>query len=134
MGSAPVRALDAITNVVARSSAGNFGVGRHLTPAGRSLFLSVYADRAKRRSLHYQLRDAVRNTELLAAVDQAVRGPLAGKPILTIFGAKNDPFGFQQRWKELFPDATEYVIEGGHHFPMCDDPGLFAHALRDFAS
>jgi pimeloyl-ACP methyl ester carboxylesterase len=54
--------------------------------------------------------------------------------MLTIFDAKNDPLGFHRRWHELFPDATEYVIEGGHRFPIYDDPGRFAGARRDFAS
>jgi haloalkane dehalogenase len=53
--------------------------------------------------------------------------------MMTIFGARNDPFGFQQRWKEMFPHATEHAVDGGHHFPMCDDPDLFARALREFA-
>jgi pimeloyl-ACP methyl ester carboxylesterase len=59
---------------------------------------------------------------------------MATKPLLTIFGQKQDPFGYQKRWKALYPHAAEHVVAGGHHFPMNDDPGLFAHALRDFAS
>lgn len=80
------------------------------------------------------MRDARHGTATLAAVDQALRGPLAAKPLLTIFGEKQDPFGYQKRWKELFPHAVEHVVAGGHHFPMNDDPGLFASSLRDLAA
>ena len=47
--------LDVASNIVPRISARTFGVGRHLTPAGRKAFLGPYTDRAKRRTLHYQL-------------------------------------------------------------------------------
>jgi pimeloyl-ACP methyl ester carboxylesterase len=134
MGSAPVRGLDVASNIVPRISARTFGVGRHLTSAGRKAFLGPYTDRTKRRTLHYQLQDSVRSANIFTSVEQALQGPLADKPVLTIFGTKNDPFGFQQRWKELFPHAIQCVVDGGHHFPMNDDPGLFARALRDFTS
>ena len=133
MGSAPIREFDAALNIVTRLSAGAFGVGRHLNPQGRQAFLGVYADRSKRRTLHYLMRDSVTSPAIFASVEEALRGPLAGKPMMTIFGEKNDPFGFGQRWKELFPHATQHVVTGGNHFPMTDDPQLFASAVRDFA-
>jgi len=134
MGSAPVRALNVATNLIPRITAHTYGVGRHLTRAGRRAFLGGLADRRKRRSFHYLMRDARRSTATLAAAEQALRGPLATKPLLTIFGQKQDPFGYQKRWKELYPHAVEHVVADGHHFPMNDDPRLFADALRDFAS
>ncbi len=134
MGSFPVRTLDVASNIVPRISARNFGVGRHLTPAGRKAFLGVYANRAQRRTMHDQLRDSVRSPVIFESAQRALKGPLAGKPLLTIFGSKNDPFGFQQHWKELFPHAIQHVVNGGHHFPMNDDPDLFAGAVRDFAA
>jgi len=51
-------------------------------------------------------------------------------PLLTIFGERNDPFHFQQRWRELFPGARQLVIPGGNHFPMCDDPPFVAEAIE----
>jgi pimeloyl-ACP methyl ester carboxylesterase len=89
-------------------------------------------DHPKRRSLHNQLRDSIRDTGLLGSAEHALRGPLAGKPLVTTSGAKNDPFGFEPRWRELFPDAVQHVVDGGHHFPTCDDPELCARALRGF--
>jgi hypothetical protein len=80
MGGAPVRGLDVASNIVPRISARTFGVGRHLTPAGRKAFLGPYTDRAKRRTLHYQLRDSVRSADIFTLVEQALRGPLADPP------------------------------------------------------
>jgi haloalkane dehalogenase len=133
MGSALVREFDAASNIVMRLSSGRFGVGRHLTPAGRKAFTGVYADRSKRRTLHHLMRDSVASPAVFTSAEQALRGPLAAKPMMTIFGERNDPFGFQQRWKQLFPHAIEHVVAGGNHFPMTDDPQLFATAVRDFA-
>ena len=50
MGSAPVRALNVAINLIPRITAHNYGVGRHLTRAGRRVFLGGLADRRKRRS------------------------------------------------------------------------------------
>jgi pimeloyl-ACP methyl ester carboxylesterase len=51
---------------------------------------------------------------------------------LTIFGERNDPFGFQARWKALFPDAQQFVIPRGNHFPMCDDPQFVAETISSW--
>jgi haloalkane dehalogenase len=56
----------------------------------------------------------------------------AGLPLLTIFGERNDPFDFQREWKRRYPNATQLVIRGGHHFPMCDDPAFVAHAIDEW--
>jgi hypothetical protein len=50
--------------------------------------------------------------------------------LLTIFGERNDPLGFQPRWKQLFGDADQVVVSKGNHFPMCDDPELVATSIR----
>jgi len=57
---------------------------------------------------------------------------LAQVPMLTIFGERNDPFGFQKRWKELFPDARQAVVAKGNHFPMCDAPDFVAREIREW--
>ena len=36
------------------------------------------------------------------------------------------------RWHELFPAARRIVVPMGNDFPMSDDPGLFAAAVRDW--
>jgi hypothetical protein len=48
----------------------------------------------------------------------------------TIFGQRNDPFGFQPRWKQLFPHARDVVVLKENHFPMCDAPDLPARDPR----
>jgi hypothetical protein len=58
------------------------------------------------------MRDARRSTATLAAAEQVLRGPLATKPPLTIFGQKKDPFGYLKRWKALYPHAVEHVVAG----------------------
>ena len=100
MGSAPVRALNVATNLIPRITAHNYGVGRHLTRAGRRAFLGGLADRRKRRSFHYLMRDARRSTATLATAEQALRGPLATKPLLTIF------------WPEAGPLRIPETVEG----------------------
>jgi len=67
---------------------------------------------------------------LYAEASVALRGLFAELPLLTIFGERNDPFHFQQRWRELFPGARQLVIPGGNHFPMCDDPPFVAEAIE----
>ena len=50
-----------------------------------------------------------------------------------MFGEENDPFGFADRWHSIFPDATSWVVDGGNHFPMCDDPHGLRHACPRLA-
>lgn len=75
---------------------------------------------------------AVQLDALYTDVDAALRGGLADRPLLTIFGQFNDPLRFQPRWKELFPTARQLQVRRGNHFPMCDDPDLVAGALTSF--
>jgi hypothetical protein len=49
-----------------------------------------------------------------------------------LFGERNDPFGFQTHWKELYPDAKQMVVKNGNHFPMCDEPDLVARTIREW--
>ena len=57
-------------------------------------------------------------------------GPFRRLPLLTIFGERNDPLGFQPQWKQLFPNSRQVTVPKGNHFPMCDDPDLVADAIR----
>ena len=58
---------------------------------------------------------------------------LAHVPVLTVFGERNDPFGFADRWRSLFPQAESRVVPGGNHFPMCDAPDEVAGWIRAWA-
>jgi len=131
MGSAPVRELDAATDVLSRVTSTSFGVGRHWSRGDRAVFRAGI-DVSARRAWHAYFRDARGSDALYAEVDDALRGTLADRPLLTIFGQLNDPLRFQPRWKALFPTAHQLKVRRGNHFPMCDDPDLVAGALKSF--
>ncbi|HSS23601.1 MAG TPA: alpha/beta fold hydrolase, partial [Mycobacterium sp.] len=131
MGSAPVRELDAATDVLSRVTSTSFGVGRRLSRSDRAVFRAGI-DVSARRAWHTYFRDARGADALYAEVDDALRGTLANRPLLTIFGQLNDPLRFQPRWKALFPAAHQLKVRRGNHFPMCDDPDLVAGALTSF--
>jgi pimeloyl-ACP methyl ester carboxylesterase len=130
VGSRIMRELDVWTGLLPRITATAFGVGRSFDAASRTAF-RVGMDR-RIRSFHDYLHDALHCDDVYACAAAALTGPLAATPLLTIFGERNDPFGFQQRWKELFPDAQQVVIPGGNHFPMCDAPDFAADIIRSW--
>ncbi len=107
---------------IPRLSATGLGIGRHLDRDGRRAFRGAYRRRPAARSFHRAMRSARRSQALFAEADQALITSLADRPVLTVFGERNDPFGFADRWRERFPHASSWVVEGGNHFPMCDDP------------
>jgi haloalkane dehalogenase len=131
MGSAPVRELDAAIGVLARVTSTSGGVGRHWSRHDRAAFRAGI-DAPARRAWHAYFRDARGAQALYAEVDAALRGALADRALLTIFGQFNDPLRFQPRWKALFPTAHQLKVRRGNHFPMCDDPDLVASALKSF--
>ena len=131
MGSGFVRELDVLTGFLPRIASSPFGIGLHMDEASRAVFRAGM-DRRGRRSFHNYIRDARRCNLLYARVGRALAGPLAQVPMLTIFGERNDPFGFQKRWKDLFPDARQAVVAKGNHFPMCDAPDFVAREIRDW--
>ena len=131
VGSRAMREIDALTGFLPRITAGSFGVGRRLDQAGRDVFLAGM-DARGRRSFHDYMRDARGAGLIYAAVARALAGPLADLPLLTIFGERNDPFGLQQRWKRLFPEARQEVVAGGNHFPMCDAPEFAVRVIREW--
>ena len=131
MGSGFVRELDVLTGFLPRIASSPFGIGLHMDEASRAVFRAGM-DRRGRRSFHNYIRDARRCNLLYARVGRALAGPLAQVPMLTIFGERNDPFGFQKRWKDLFPDARQAVVAKGNHFPMCDAPDFVAREIREW--
>lgn len=129
MGSRPVRALDVATGAISRATSTRFGIGRHLDRDARSAFREPFGSRGSRAALHDLMRDAARSRELLSSVEQGLRTTLADLPVLTIFGERNDPLRLARRWKAIFADARQIVVPKGFHFPMCDDPDLFASTV-----
>jgi pimeloyl-ACP methyl ester carboxylesterase len=131
IGSGFTRELDVLTGFIPRLTATSFGVGRHMDTPSRAAFFNGMGTRG-RRAFHKYIRDARQCDKLYEEIASALAGPLSGLPLLTIFGERNDPFGFQQRWKALFPDARQVVVAKGNHFPMCDDPDLVADSIRSW--
>jgi haloalkane dehalogenase len=131
MGSAPIRELDVWTEFLTRITSTNFGIGRHMDDTSRRAFRAGI-DRQGRRAFHYYMRDARNCDSLYGDVERALRGPFKKLPLMTIFGERNDPLGFQPQWKALFPNARQIVVAGGNHFPMCDDPELVADVIRSW--
>ena len=125
MGSAPARELDAALGWLPRATATGFGVGRHWRRSDLAVF-RVGIDRSARRAWYGYFRDAREAAE----VDGGLRAALADRPLLTIFGQRNDPLRFQPHWKTLFPTAQQLTVRRGNHFPMCDDPELVASAAK----
>ena len=132
MGSRPLTGFDVATNLIPKMSSGGFGVGRHLDKAGRAAFLGPFRNRGPRRRFHDLMGSVMAEIDYLAGVEKALTTTLSGKPLLTIYGERNDPFGFQAKFREYFPDAEEMVIPKGNHFPMCDDPDGFARAVAEW--
>jgi pimeloyl-ACP methyl ester carboxylesterase len=128
MGSPAMRGIDLATGLLARVTATGFGVGRHLDETSRR----VYRAGLERSmgAFHDYLRDARFSDEIYEEVTRALTGPFCRLPLLTIFGERNDPLGFQPQWKRLFPNSRQVTVPKGNHFPMCDDPSLVADAIR----
>jgi haloalkane dehalogenase len=130
MGSAPMRGLNSGTNLMARATSGRFGVGRHLSEEARRAFIGPFIEsRVPRRRFHLLMGSVQGESEYLSRIEGALLTTLENRPVLTVFGQQNDPFHFQARFKEIFPDVTEMVIPRGNHFPMCDDPSAFAKGV-----
>jgi pimeloyl-ACP methyl ester carboxylesterase len=130
MGSGVVRRIDLATGAIARITSTGFGVGRHLDDASRSAYRAGLLQELG--AFHDYLREARFSDELYEEVGRALTGPFRTLPLLTIFGEKNDPLGFQPHWKQLFPTARQVTVPKGNHFPMCDDPDLVAQSIRDW--
>jgi pimeloyl-ACP methyl ester carboxylesterase len=131
VGSPIMREFDVLTGLVPRITSSSFGIGRHMDWLSRATFRAGMGPQSLRSSHNY-MRDALHCDDVYARVASVLAGPLATVPLLTIFGERNDPFGFQKRWKEMFPTARQIVVPKGNHFPMCDAPDLVAHAIRSW--
>lgn len=61
------------------------------------------------RLLRY-FADARRAAAVYSTAEAALTGHLADRPLLTIFGARNDPLRFQPHWRSLFPHARQEAV------------------------
>lgn len=132
MGSRSMTATLGTLRLIPRLSRTGMGVGKHFDSADRAAFIGPYRTRGKSRNFHRTMRSASHTSELFQRAEDALRGPLSHVPVLTIFGENNDQFGFADRWKSLFPEARQWTVEGGNHFPMCDDPAGFVDHLTNW--
>ena len=132
ISSRPIAALDRLTAGIPRLTATNFGVGRHLEAAERRAFLGPFQEKRRIDRFHSSMGDALVAESLWRRIELGIAAGLKERPVLTIFGERNDPFRFQPRHHATFPDHESLVIEGGNHFPMMDDPDRFAATLRDW--
>lgn len=131
VGSGMIREFDVLTGIIPRITSSAFGVGRHFDASSRNAFYEGIG-RQGVRAFHGYLRDARRSRGIYEQLDRVLTGPFRGLPLLTIFGERNDPLGFQPRWKQLFPEARQVVVRKGNHFPMCDDPELVAASVWEW--
>ena len=129
MGSTVITELDARLHLLPRITSTSFGAARNFDEPSRAAYLAGIGTQGL-RSFHAYMRDAAYAESIYEEADRALRGPFRSLPLVTVFGERNDPLKFQPRWKELFPHARQLVVARGNHFPMCDDPGLVANAIR----
>jgi pimeloyl-ACP methyl ester carboxylesterase len=129
IASPPFGALNSLTNALALVTASRYGVGRHLSKADRRAFLGPWRSRASRRATQNILAGVLRIDPVMAQAERSCRTTLAGLPVLTLFGRKNDPYGWQNRFQQIFPYAMAAGIGDGHHFPFNDNPDAYAAAI-----
>lgn len=130
MGSPLTTATLGSLRVIPRLSCTGFGVGRHMDAPSRKAFFGPFRQRARSRNLHRTMRSAASSRDLFERAELALSTSLNHVAVLTVFGEKNDQFGFADRWKSMYPGAAEWVVSEGSHFPMCDDPAGFAAEIR----
>lgn len=134
MTSPMVRMINVGTNLIPRLTSGKAGIGRHLGQQSRAGFLGGFDDRSARRRFHDLMGSVREETAYLEGLEAALTAQLQNIPALTIFGERNDPFGFQERFAGYLADVEQTVVARGNHFPMCDDPSGVAHRIADWHS
>lgn len=128
MGNPIMREIDVWTGWLPRMASTHFGVGRQWDKATRRAFRKGMQHRG-RRSLHRYMKSVQKHD--FSAIESTVSA-FSDLPLLTVFGEKNDPLGFQPMWAERFANHTQVVVESGMHFPMCDDPQQVSAAITDW--
>lgn len=130
LASPPFRAVNSLTNVVALFTARRYGVGRHMTRSDRRAFLGPWRSRNSRHATQQILAGVLAIDPIMAEAERLLPAALADLPVLTLFGRKNDRYGWQDRFQQIFPRATAAGIPDGRHFPFNDDPDAYAAAKR----
>jgi haloalkane dehalogenase len=129
VGSRPLGWINDRTNALALLTATSYGVGRRMTAADRRIFRRPWRSRSNRRATQRIIAAAGSVDAEMADVERRLGTTFADRPVLTLFGAKNDPYGWQARFQQIFPSATAVRIPDGHHFPFDDDPDRYASAV-----
>jgi haloalkane dehalogenase len=122
-------AVNSRTNILALLIATSYGVGRKMSRADRRVFLGPWRSRRNRRATLQVLAGVLRIDPMMAAIGRSLPVTLGGLPVLTVFGRRNDPYGWQDRFQQIFPGATAAAITDGHHFPFSDDPDGYSTAI-----
>lgn len=130
VGSRTATATLGTLRLIPRLTSSKAGVGLHYDRADRRAFFGPYRHRAASRNFHRAMRSARRSRHLYVEAEKRLSSSFSDLPVLTIFGEKNDPFGFADRWRSMFPHAHSWTVPAGNHFPMCDDPDGYADHLR----
>lgn len=133
VSSAPLRGLARATNWMLAVSSSRGGAGRHWDEATKRI-LRAAGDSGPRRTRSLRLMGETLQHPAIFAEIEAGRGRTRGIPTLTIFGERNDPFGFADRHAVNHDRVHTVVVEKGNHFPMADDPELFATSIVEFAA
>jgi pimeloyl-ACP methyl ester carboxylesterase len=100
-----------------------------MTAADRGIFRRPWRSRGNRRATQQIIAAAGHIDPEMAVVERRLAATFADRPVLTLFGAKNDPYGWQARFQRIFPNATAVQIPRAHHFPFDDDPNGYAAAI-----
>jgi pimeloyl-ACP methyl ester carboxylesterase len=129
VGSRPFGALNTVTNALALVTASRYGVGRQMSKADRRAFRGPWRSRASRRATQDILTGVLGIDPVMAEIERSLRASLADLPVLTLFGRKNDRYGWQNRFQQIFPHATAAGIDDGRHFPFNDDPDAYSAAV-----
>ena len=129
LGSPLFGAVNDLTNVVARLTATSYGVGRKMSRADRRSFLGPWRSRRCRRATQQVLTGVLRIDPIMADVERSLRTTLADLPTLTLFGRKNDPYGWQNRFAQILRNVTAAGLADAHHFPFSDDPEAYSAAI-----
>ena len=132
VGSAPFGVLNDLTNVLARFTATSYGVGRRMSRADRRSFLGPWRSRCSRRATQQVLAGVLSIDPLMAGVERSLGTTLTGLPVLTLFGRRNDPYGWQSRFQQIFPKVTAVGLADAHHFPFNDEPEAYSAAITSW--
>ena len=132
VSSRPFGVVNDLTNILARVTSSSYGVGRHLTKADRRGFRGPWHTRSFRRATLQVLGGVLDADGIMTDIERSLPAALGALPVLTLFGRRNDPYGWQERFHAMFPRAAVVGIASGRHFPFNDDPLAYCDAIRSW--